>query len=123
MPYARGGADPYPCEFGSYGDAGGAGAGRQDTGFFFKLCTIVMNRTIFITGATSGFGQACARKFAAGGDHLILTGRRKDRLDALKQELENQAGIQVMPLVFDVQDRSAVFAAVAALPEAWRRVD
>ena len=82
-----------------------------------------MNRTIFITGATSGFGEACARKFAAGGDHLILTGRRKDRLEALKQELEDRAGIQVMPLVFDVQDRSAVFSAVAALPEAWRRVD
>ncbi|GGB22569.1 SDR family NAD(P)-dependent oxidoreductase [Puia dinghuensis] len=82
-----------------------------------------MNRTIFITGATSGFGQACARKFAAGGDHLIITGRRKDRLEALKQELEDRSGIQVMPLVFDVQDRSAVFAAVATLPEAWRRVD
>lgn len=82
-----------------------------------------MNKTIFITGATSGFGEACARKFAAGGDHLILTGRRKDRLEALKQELEDRAGIQVLPLVFDVQDRSAVFATVAELPEAWRRID
>jgi NADP-dependent 3-hydroxy acid dehydrogenase YdfG len=50
-----------------------------------------MNKTIFITGATSGFGEACARKFAAAGAHLILTGRRKDRLDALKHELENLA--------------------------------
>src|SRR5579859_3108493 len=117
MPYARGGADPYPCEFGSYGDAGGAGAGRQNTGFFFKLCTIVMNRTIFITGATSGFGEACARKFAASGDHLILTGRRKERLEALKQELEDR--VQVLPLAFDVQDRAAVFATVAELPQPW----
>lgn len=82
-----------------------------------------MNKTIFITGATSGFGEACARKFAAGGDHLILTGRRKDRLEALKRELEDRTGIQVLPLVFDVQDRSAVFAAVAGLPEPWRRID
>ncbi|HXB09719.1 MAG TPA: SDR family NAD(P)-dependent oxidoreductase [Puia sp.] len=82
-----------------------------------------MNRTIFITGATSGFGEACARKFAAGGDHLIITGRRADRLMTLKKELEEHSGVQVLPLVFDVQDRSAVFAAVAELPEAWRRVD
>jgi 3-hydroxy acid dehydrogenase/malonic semialdehyde reductase len=82
-----------------------------------------MNKTIFITGATSGFGEACARKFAAGGDHLILTGRRKDRLESLKRELEDRAGVQVLPLVFDVQDRDAVFAAVAGLPEAWRNID
>jgi NADP-dependent 3-hydroxy acid dehydrogenase YdfG len=82
-----------------------------------------MNRTIFITGATSGFGQACARKFAANGDHLIITGRRNDRLTALKRELEERTGVQVLPLEFDVQDRSAVFGAVAGLPDSWRRVD
>ena len=82
-----------------------------------------MNRTIFITGATSGFGEACARKFAAGGDHLVITGRRRPRLEALKQELEERHNIQVLPLEFDVQDRSAVFAAVAGLPEAWRRIN
>jgi 3-hydroxy acid dehydrogenase/malonic semialdehyde reductase len=82
-----------------------------------------MNRTIFITGATSGFGEACARKFAANGDNLIITGRRKDRLTALKRELEEHTGVQVLPLEFDVQDRSAVFAAVAGLPEAWSRID
>ncbi len=80
-----------------------------------------MNRTIFITGATSGFGEACARKFAASGDHLILTGRRKGRLEKLKQELGEN--VQVLPLVFDVQDRDAVFAAVAGLPEKWRKID
>ena len=98
-----------------------------------------MNRTIFITGATSGFGEACARKFAAAGDHLILTGRRKDRLDALKNELDGRIpaaattatatppavppAIRVHSLVFDVQDRTAVDAAVASLPEAWRKID
>lgn len=80
-----------------------------------------MNRTIFITGATSGFGEACARKFAASGDHLILTGRRSERLEKLKQELGEH--VQVLPLVFDVQDRDAVFAAIAGLPEKWRKID
>jgi 3-hydroxy acid dehydrogenase / malonic semialdehyde reductase len=86
-----------------------------------------MNKTILITGATSGFGEACARKFAAAGDHLIITGRRKDRLEALQRELEDTApskgGVRVLPLVFDVQDRAAVFAAIAGLPEAWRKID
>jgi 3-hydroxy acid dehydrogenase / malonic semialdehyde reductase len=100
-----------------------------------------MNKTIFITGATSGFGEACARKFAAAGDHLILTGRRKDRLDALKHELESSASrvipalpdhnagaseigrSRVLTLNFDVQDRAAVFAAVASLPPEWRKID
>lgn len=80
-----------------------------------------MNRTILITGATSGFGEACARKFAADGDRLILTGRRKERLEALQRELESKA--RVLPLVFDVQDRKAVFAAVAGIPESWKRID
>jgi len=80
-----------------------------------------MNRTILITGATSGFGEACARKFAASGDHLIITGRRKERLGKLKQELEGK--VQVLPLVFDVQDKAAVFAAFASLPETWKKID
>jgi 3-hydroxy acid dehydrogenase / malonic semialdehyde reductase len=89
-----------------------------------------MNKTIFITGATSGFGEACARKFAAAGAHLILTGRRKDRLDALKHELESPAAAvssaptpRVLCLNFDVQDRAAVFAAVDSLPPEWRKID
>ena len=44
-----------------------------------------MNRIVFITGATSGIGKACAEKFAASGDHIIINGRRKERLDELKQ--------------------------------------
>lgn len=79
-----------------------------------------MNRTILITGATSGFGEACARKFAASGDRLILTGRRKERLEALKRELGDR--VQVLPLVFDVRDKDAVFGAIAGLPETWRKI-
>ena len=93
-----------------------------------------MNRTILITGATSGFGEACARKFAGSGDHLILTGRRKDRLDTLKHELEDRAAspsspgaagspTRVLTLNFDVQDRAAVFAAIAGLPPEWQKID
>jgi 3-hydroxy acid dehydrogenase/malonic semialdehyde reductase len=86
-----------------------------------------MNKIILITGATSGFGEACARKFAAaGGYRLILTGRRGDRLDILKQELENNTSgqqVQVLPLVFDVRDSAAVAAAIAGIPEAWRKID
>jgi 3-hydroxy acid dehydrogenase / malonic semialdehyde reductase len=80
-----------------------------------------MNKTILITGATSGFGEACARKFAAaGGYNLIITGRRRERLEALKQELE---GASVLPLVFDVRNKEAVFSAIAGLPQAWRQID
>lgn len=80
-----------------------------------------MNRTIIITGATSGFGEACARKFAGSGDHLILTGRRKDRLESIARELQTK--VRVLPLVFDVRDRKAVFDAVAGIPDSWRKVD
>ena len=82
-----------------------------------------MNRTILITGATSGFGEACARKFAADGDRLIITGRRADRLESLCRELENAAPARALPLVFDVQDRKAVDAAIASLPAAWQKID
>ncbi len=80
-----------------------------------------MNKIVLITGATSGFGKACAEKFAAaGGYNLILTGRRTGRLDALKQQLE---GVSVLPLIFDVQDKEAVDRAIASLPPEWKKID
>jgi 3-hydroxy acid dehydrogenase/malonic semialdehyde reductase len=81
-----------------------------------------MNRTILITGATSGFGEACARKFAAAGDRLILTGRRADRLEMLHRELELER-VPVLTLTFDVRDRAATDAAIASLPPDWRNVN
>ncbi|MFZ4771724.1 MAG: SDR family NAD(P)-dependent oxidoreductase, partial [Ferruginibacter sp.] len=54
-----------------------------------------MNRIILITGASSGIGKACAEKFAAAKDNLIITGRRKERLEILKKELEKKEGIKV----------------------------
>ena len=74
-----------------------------------------MNPTIFITGATSGFGEACARRFAEAGWSLVITGRRAERLQALADELSAQA--EVLPLVLDVRDRPAMEAAIGNLPE------
>jgi 3-hydroxy acid dehydrogenase / malonic semialdehyde reductase len=81
------------------------------------------NKIALITGATSGFGKAAAEKFAANQYNLVITGRRNERLQALKQELEATRGVSVLTLCFDVQQREAVFAAVASLPEAWQGID
>jgi len=82
-----------------------------------------MNKIILITGATSGFGEAMARKFAASGDSLILTGRRQERLDQLKSELEKAHSIRVQTLAFDVQDRAAVERSIGGLDSSWSAVD
>lgn len=82
-----------------------------------------MRNTILITGASAGFGKAIAEKFAAAGWNCIITGRRKERLDTLAKELTATFNISVLPLVFDVQDRKAVFNALGNLPEAWQQID
>ena len=74
-----------------------------------------MSKTILITGATSGFGLAIARRFAANGYNIIITGRRQERLDAVAQELEASANIKVTALRFDVRDRDAVAAAMKSI--------
>jgi 3-hydroxy acid dehydrogenase/malonic semialdehyde reductase len=73
----------------------------------------------FVTGASSGYGAAIVRRAAAGGDRVVATARRADRLDALVEEL----GDAVHPLVLDVRDRAAVEAAVAGLPDGFDRID
>ncbi|MBA6412061.1 SDR family oxidoreductase [Parahaliea sp. F7430] len=72
-----------------------------------------MTKTVFITGATSGFGLACAKRFAQEGWNLVITGRRKERLDSIAQELS--ASVKVLALPLDVCDTQAVKDAVAAL--------
>jgi 3-hydroxy acid dehydrogenase / malonic semialdehyde reductase len=82
-----------------------------------------MPRTVLITGATSGFGKALAKKFAANKDHLILTGRRANRLDELQQELQQSYGVDIHTLCFDVQHKQAVFQAIEELPATWKGID
>jgi 3-hydroxy acid dehydrogenase/malonic semialdehyde reductase len=82
-----------------------------------------MDKIILITGATSGFGKAIAEKFAAAGWNCIVTGRRKDRLDALAAELQSTYHIKTLPLVFDVQKRDAVFASITQIPAEWQAID
>lgn len=82
-----------------------------------------MNKIVLITGATSGIGEACARKYAADGDRLILTGRRADRLNALKIELEKDFSSEILTLIFDVQDKKAVDKNLGTLPAEWQKID
>jgi NADP-dependent 3-hydroxy acid dehydrogenase YdfG len=80
------------------------------------------NHTILITGATSGIGEACARRYAAEGARLILWARRTDRLEALAEEL-GSGGAAVLIQTVDVTDRPAVETAVAAWPHSYQTVD
>ncbi len=82
-----------------------------------------MKKIVFITGATSGIGAACASKFAAAGYQLIITGRRSERLAALKLAVKQKFNSKVLALHFDVQDKVAVEAAVASLSEEWQAID
>lgn len=79
-----------------------------------------MDKYVFITGATSGIGKACAQEFAKNGFHLIITGRRKERLVELQQEL-TQFGVDVQCLHFDVRDLDAVKTAILSLSEATKQ--
>ncbi len=80
-------------------------------------------KTVLITGATSGIGAACARKFAGAGYRLIITARRSGQLAAMAGELEKEFSTAVLPLCFDVRDRDAVKQALDSLPAAWRDID
>lgn len=79
-------------------------------------------KTALITGATSGIGLATARTFAQAGWRLVLTGRREDRLEAVKEELI-EAGAEVLGLVFDVRNYHSVAENIQNLPEEWRSID
>ena len=81
-----------------------------------------MRKIVLITGATSGIGEACARKFAQGGYDVIITGRRAQLLANLKKELEAE-GIRVLALAFDVRNRNAATAAINSLPLEWQQID
>ncbi|MFV0478510.1 MAG: SDR family NAD(P)-dependent oxidoreductase [Parahaliea sp.] len=80
-----------------------------------------MTRTVFITGATSGFGRACARRFACKGWNLVISGRRSERLFELQEELSDQAAA-ILPLTLDVCDTQAVLTTIKTLPAPFEQV-
>jgi 3-hydroxy acid dehydrogenase / malonic semialdehyde reductase len=82
-----------------------------------------MNKIIMITGATSGFGKATALKFAEKGYDIIITGRRKERLDELEKELLANNGIHILSLNFDVRNREKVETVIGNLPEEWKNIE
>ena len=76
--------------------------------------------TVFITGATSGFGAAAARRDVAAGGKVIATGRREDRLEALRDELGDE---HCHIIALDVRDRAAMEAAIAAIPAPFDQIN
>lgn len=82
-----------------------------------------MKKIVFITGATSGIGEACAYKFAEDGHSLILNGRNEEKLERIKSDIVSRYGVEVCPLAFDVRDRAMAKQKIAALPEKWQAID
>jgi 3-hydroxy acid dehydrogenase / malonic semialdehyde reductase len=82
-----------------------------------------VKKIICITGAGSGFGEACAFKFSENNFDLIIAGRRKEKLDGLQSILEKKYGNRVYVLPLDVSDRNAVISAFESLPDEWKKID
>jgi 3-hydroxy acid dehydrogenase / malonic semialdehyde reductase len=82
-----------------------------------------MKKIVLITGATSGFGKAMAESFANAGFDVIITGRRKERLDALQSSIESSGQARCLSLCFDIRDRDACFEAIKSLPADWQPID
>lgn len=82
-----------------------------------------MNRTVLITGATSGIGEATARMFAFNKFRIIITGRRGERLTTLASQLALEHSIEILPLCFDVRKRTEVDSCLGSLPEQWKNID
>lgn len=82
-----------------------------------------MKKIIMVTGATSGFGKAIAGKFAQGGYNIIITGRRKERLNELEKELKHTGLADILSLNFDVRELESVRSAIEGLPEDWKKID
>ncbi|MDO4210266.1 MAG: SDR family NAD(P)-dependent oxidoreductase [Bacteroidales bacterium] len=79
--------------------------------------------TILITGATSGIGEGCARKYAAEGHTLVLNGRNAEKLETLRTALVAEYNVPITTLCFDVRDRQAAREALASLPEEFAAID
>lgn len=82
-----------------------------------------LKRTVLITGASAGIGEACAHLFAKNNFRLIITARRQDRLEKLKLLLESEYQSEVYTLVFDVKNKDEVSNAINSLPTEWKKID
>jgi NADP-dependent 3-hydroxy acid dehydrogenase YdfG len=91
--------------------------------FTLNNLLIIMNKTILITGASSGIGEGCARKFASQGARLILNSRSADKLTALAEELKEKYDAECYVMPFDVCNRESAAAALNALPQEWKSID
>jgi NADP-dependent 3-hydroxy acid dehydrogenase YdfG len=83
----------------------------------------IKDKTVFVTGASSGIGAATAMECARHGAKLLLCGRRLEKLQAMDAALRDAGALDVYSFALDVRDRAAVAAAYDALPEAWKAVD
>ena len=82
-----------------------------------------MDKIVLITGASSGIGEGCARKFASQGAKLILNARSVDKLEMLAKELKEKYATESYIMPFDVRDRKAASEALASLPDEWKVID
>ena len=82
-----------------------------------------MQKIVFITGASSGFGKACAEKFACHGYDIIINGRREEKLLELKEHLEKKYNTAILVSPFDVRNKEDVFEAAKNIPDEWQHID
>lgn len=83
----------------------------------------VQLKTVLISGATSGIGKATAEIFARNGYRVIITGRRNERLEEMKQDFKTQFNNEILTLNFDIRDLEAVKSAIENLPDDWKNID
>ncbi|HED08664.1 MAG TPA: SDR family oxidoreductase [Ignavibacteria bacterium] len=81
------------------------------------------NKTVFITGASAGIGKACAVSFAEEGANLILSARRKEKLDALSENIKSKYGVKVYSFELDVRNSEKVKEKILSLPDEWKQID
>ena len=82
-----------------------------------------MKKTALITGATAGIGKATAMKFAENSFNVVITGRRKEKLQELTTEITQKYNVEALALDFDVRNKSAVENAINSLPDEWKKID